>query len=82
MRIAVSIAVIEFLHQLGGSVAQMERNGQIARLLDKVEGIVDGAIGRVGFGRRGEINRGFGQRNAPLRPTDFLHGIKGGIGQE
>ena len=60
----------------------MERNGQIARLLDKVEGIVDGAIGRVGFGRRGEINRGFGQRNAPLRPTDFLHGIKGGIGQE
>ena len=80
--ILVPVAVAQFLHQLGGCIAQVERHGLIAGLLHLGQRGTDAHIGRVALGRSGQIDRGLGQGDATLGPTDFHHGIEGRIGQQ
>ena len=61
----------------------MERHGTVRRVVfDEGERLVDSHVGRVALGRRGQIDRRFGQRNAGLGHTDLVHRIEAGIGQQ
>ena len=60
----------------------MQRHRCIARLLHIGQRRIDGVVGRVGLGRRGQIDGGLSQWDAPFRPTDLGHGVESGIGQQ
>ena len=81
VRIDVSIVVAQLRHEICRRVAQMQRNSGVSGGAYQLYGGVDGFVGRVALGARGQINGGFSQGDAPFRPSDFLDGIEGGIGQ-
>ena len=80
--VLIAVAVAQLLHQAGGSIAQMQRHRQVARLLHLRERLGNAHVGRIALGRSGQIHRSFGQRNAPLGPANLHHRIKRSIGQQ
>ena len=82
MRILIAIAVAQVLHQLRGSVAQMQGDRLIARLAHHGERLVNAQIGRVALRRGGQIDRGLCQGYAPFGPAYLHDRIEGGIGQQ
>ena len=74
--------VAELRHEFCGRIAQGKGDGQVARGAHELEGFVDALVGRVALGRRGEVDGGFGEGNAPFGPSDFCHRIEGRVGQE
>ena len=80
--ILVPFAIAQFLHQFGRSVAQVQRYGEVARLLHEGEGGIDAHVGRVALGAGGEVYGGFGQGYAPFGPANLHHCIEGCIGDE
>ena len=44
MRVLVSVAVAEIFHEFGGSIAQMERHGQVAGTPHCLKGVVDAVV--------------------------------------
>ena len=82
MGIVIIGAVVERFHQFGRRIAQVQRHWGVAGLLHIGQSGVNGVVGRVGFGRCGEIDGGFGQRDAPFRPADLVYRIKRGVGQQ
>ena len=80
--ILVVFAVVEFFHQLGGCVAQMQRDGQVAGFTHGGQSLVDGHVGRVALGRTGQVDSGLGHDDAAFGPPDVLHGIETGVGQQ
>lgn len=82
VRIEVIAAVVQFLHELCRSIAEVKGNRRIARLFDKLQGSVDGVVSTVRLGRGGQINGGFGEGNTPFGPSDFIDRIESGIGKE
>ena len=82
MCILVILAIAQLFHQLGGCVAQMQGNRQVARLPHQFQGTVDPLVCRVALGAGGQIHRSFRQRDTPLRPSYLHHGIKSGVRQE
>ena len=49
----VAFVLAEFLHPFGWCVADVERHGQVAGLLDEGIGVVDGHVGGIALGRAG-----------------------------
>ena len=82
MCILIILAIAQLFHQLGGCVAQMQGNRQIARLPNQFQGTVDPLVCRVALGAGGQIHRSFRQRDTPLRPSYLHHGIKSSVRQE
>lgn len=82
VRVFISVVITQALHELCGSIAQMQRHGLIAGLLHQRQGIVDSFVCRIALGACGEIYHSLSQRNASLGPTYLHYGIKGGIGKQ
>ena len=80
--ILVVCAIIERLHERSWCIAQMEWHRKVARLLDKGESRIDRIVSRIGLGGGGKVNGGFSQWDASFGPSDFIDGVKGGIGNE
>ena len=80
--ITVILAVAQLFHQPGGRVAQVQRHGGVARLLDQGKRVVDGQIGTVALGAGGQIDSTFAQGDAALGPPDLVDDVKRGIGQQ
>ena len=80
--VLISVAIAQLLHQRRGGVAQMERNGKVARLADQSQRGVDAQIGGVALGACGQIDGCLGERYASLGPSQLVHGVEGGIGQK
>ena len=56
VRVAVAFAIAEVLHQLRGRITQVERYGEVARLLDEGEGTVDRHIGAIALLATSQVN--------------------------
>ena len=56
--VLVVLAVVELLHELGGGVAQVERDGLGGVGFDVGEDFSVGGVDGVGFGREGEVDDG------------------------
>jgi len=82
MCILIILAIAQLFHQLGGCVAQMQGNRQVARLPHQFQGAVDPLVCRVALRAGGQIHRSFRQRDTPLRPSYLHHGIKSSVRQE
>ena len=78
----VAVVIAEFCHEFGWGVADGQGNRQVACLLHVLKGCVDGEIGGVALGTRGEIDGGFCQWYASFGHTDFRHGIETGVGKK
>src|SRR5471032_2295130 len=72
VRVAVFVAVTEFLHQLGWRVAQVDRH--LARLvaLDESHGGIEGVVAGVALGGDGQVDHGLPQRQLALGRTEAL----------
>ena len=60
--VAVALAVVEFLHQPCWGVAEVERNGLLAGVLDLCLNRAPGGVDGVGLGREREIDDGLSRR--------------------
>jgi hypothetical protein len=76
--VAVAFAIVEFLHQLGGRVAQMERNRLLASVFDLLLDSAPGGVDGVGLGGEREINNRFGEGKVAFRGAEKLHCLFGG----
>src|SRR6185369_11545483 len=54
--VAIVLAVVEILHQLGGRVAQVQGHRPGAVLADECLGFVEGLVDRIGFGRHRKVD--------------------------
>ena len=89
MVVGVAGAVAELLHQLGRRVEDMRGRHQAAGVPRRAHRRLDGQIGRVRFGRGGEVDHGLGQGELAFgaaepfvslpRGEDLRQG--GGVGQ-
>ena len=70
--ILILLAIVELFHQLGGSIAQMQRYRQVAGFAHIGQGFVYGQIGGVALEACSEIYGGLGKDNAAFRPTYLL----------
>ena len=82
VRILISIAISQVLHQLGRRITQMERHRQIASLAHQLYRSIDGFISRVVLLRTSEVDHRLSQGYPPFGPTNLRHSIKGRIGQK
>ena len=80
--IFIVVAVAKLFHQLGGGVAQVQGDGQVACLPHQGEGIVDCHVGGVAFGAGGEVDGGLCQWDASFGPAHFHDGVEAGIGKQ
>ena len=82
VRVLVTVAVAEVLHQLRRRIAQMERDGEVAGAAHQLQGFIDGFVGGVVLLRPCQVDHRLGQRDASLGPSDLRHGIEGGVRQQ
>ena len=82
MGIFVILAISQLVHQFGRSIAQMQRHGQVSRLLHHLQGRVDGIVGRIAFRACRQIDGSLGQRYASFGPAYLGEGIKAGVGYQ
>ena len=83
MGVFIAFAVPRLIHQLGRGVAQVQGYGPVGRIVfDEGERLVDGHVGRVALGRGGQVDRGFGQRDAGFGHADLVHRVEAGVGQQ
>ena len=78
VRVAVAFAIAEVLHQLRGSIAQVEWYREVARLLDEGEGAIDRHIGAITLLATSQVDDRLGQGDAALGPADALEGLSAG----
>ena len=82
VRVAVAFAIAQILHQLRGRITQVERYGEVARLLDEGEGTVDRHIGAIALLATSQVDDRLGQGDATLGPADALEGLGAGGGEK
>ena len=61
VRVLIALAVVEFLHELRGCIAEVEGDGLLAGGFDIGEDFAVAGVEGVGFGREGEEDGGFGE---------------------
>src|SRR5438445_7134544 len=76
--VEVAGAVAEALHERRRGVAEVERDGERARLPHVLGRGQHGAVGGVRLGAGGEEDRRLGERDAALREADEVDGVLGG----
>ena len=80
--VLVSRAVVEVFHELGRGVAQVQRYGLAPGLFDHCQGAVDGRVGRITFGRSGQINSALRKYDPRFGHADHADSVHGGGGQQ
>jgi hypothetical protein len=76
--VLVVLAVVERLHELGGRVAQVERDGLGGGGFDVGEDGAVGGVDGVRFGREGEVDDGLGEGEVAFGRAEEVHGVAGG----
>ena len=76
VRKLVTLAVAEVFHQPGGGVAQVQRHGVVAGLLDVFRHFAARPVDGIGFWREGEVHHGFGQMHVAFGHADVAAGLE------
>lgn len=71
--VLVAGAVVEFFHQLGGGVADVQRHRQGAGFSHFGQGLVDADVGGVALGGGGEVGDSLGEVDAGFGQADEVH---------
>ncbi len=80
--VLVAFAMAQFFCAFVVSVFEVLRDGQGAAAADVFERGVDGEVGAVAFVGGGDVDGGFGNRDARFGPTDEFSSLMGGHGED
>ena len=78
VRVLVVLAVVEVLHEAGGRVAQVQRDGLGGGVFDIAQDGAVGGVEGVRLGREGEIDDGLREREIAFGRAEEIDGVAGG----